>query len=48
MKLGVQAAVVDGMLLRGDVEIADGRIVAVGVNGGTAAASRSRVSSTCR
>ena len=31
MKLGVSAAVVDGMLLRGDVEVADGRIVAVGV-----------------
>ena len=34
MRLGVEAAVVDGVLLRGDVEIADGRIVAVGVNGG--------------
>ena len=33
MRLGVEAAVVDGMLLRGDVEIADGRIVAVGLNG---------------
>ena len=34
MRLGVEAAVVDGVLLRGDVEIADGRIAAVGVNGG--------------
>jgi N-acetylglucosamine-6-phosphate deacetylase len=33
VRLGVEAAVVDGMLLRGDVEIADGRIAAVGVNG---------------
>ena len=30
MRLGVEAAVVDGVLLRGDVEIADGRIAAVG------------------
>ena len=30
MKLGVEAAVVDGLLLRGDVEIVDGRIAAVG------------------
>ena len=48
MRLGVEAAVVDGVLLRGDVEIADGRIAAVGVNGGGAAGSRSRASSTCR
>ena len=33
MRLGVEAAVVDGLLLRGDVEIVDGRIAAVGVNG---------------
>jgi N-acetylglucosamine-6-phosphate deacetylase len=33
MRLGVQAAVVDGVLLRGDVEIADGRIAAVGLAG---------------
>jgi N-acetylglucosamine-6-phosphate deacetylase len=32
-RLGVQAALVDGQLLRGDVEIADGRVTAVGVNG---------------
>jgi N-acetylglucosamine-6-phosphate deacetylase len=32
-RLGVEAALVDGALLRGDVEIADGRIAAVGVNG---------------
>ena len=34
MRLGVESAVVDGMLLRGDVEVADGRIVGVGLNGG--------------
>ena len=34
MRLGVEAAVVDGVLLRGDVEIVDGRIAAVGLNGG--------------
>src|SRR6185295_12822462 len=34
MRLGVAAAVVDGVLLRGDVEVADGQITAVGVNGG--------------
>ena len=34
MRLGVEAAVVDGLLLRGDVEVADGRIAAVGLNGG--------------
>lgn len=34
MKLGVEAAVVDGVLLRGDVEVADGRIAGVGLNGG--------------
>jgi N-acetylglucosamine-6-phosphate deacetylase len=31
MRLGVEAAVVDGVLLRGDVELADGRISAVGL-----------------
>ena len=34
MRLGVEAAVVDGVLLRGDVEIADGKIAAVGLAGG--------------
>ena len=34
MKLGVAAAVVDGMLVRGDVEIDDGVVAAVGVVGG--------------
>jgi N-acetylglucosamine-6-phosphate deacetylase len=34
MRLGVHAAVVDGILLRGDVEVADGRIVAVGIESG--------------
>jgi len=33
VRLGVAAAVVDGVLLRGDVEVADGRIAAVGLNG---------------
>ena len=32
MRLGVEAALVDGELVRGDVEIADGRISAVGVS----------------
>ena len=31
MRLGVEAAIVDGELLRGDIEVADGRIVAVGL-----------------
>ncbi len=34
MRLGVAAAVVDGSLVRGDLEIEDGRIVAVGLDGG--------------
>jgi N-acetylglucosamine-6-phosphate deacetylase len=34
VRLGVSAAVVDGVLLRGDIEVADGRIAAVGLNGG--------------
>ena len=34
MRLGVGAAVVDGVLLRGDVEIVDETIAAVGLNGG--------------
>ena len=33
MRLGVEAALVDGERLRGDVEVVDGRIVAVGVPG---------------
>jgi N-acetylglucosamine-6-phosphate deacetylase len=32
-RLGVEAALVDGALVRGDVDIADGRIAATGVNG---------------
>src|SRR3954453_15253293 len=32
MKLGVQAALVDGLLVRGDVEVDDGRIVGVGLS----------------
>ena len=31
MRLGVEAAIVEGELLRGDIEIAAGRIVAVGL-----------------
>jgi N-acetylglucosamine-6-phosphate deacetylase len=34
VRLGVEAAVVDGVLLQGDVEIEEGRIAAVGLNGG--------------
>jgi N-acetylglucosamine-6-phosphate deacetylase len=34
--LGVAAAVVDGTLVRGDVDVADGRIAAVGLDGGGA------------
>jgi N-acetylglucosamine-6-phosphate deacetylase len=32
MRLGVGAALVDGELVRGDIEVADGRIAAVGLN----------------
>src|SRR5919202_7041489 len=31
MKLGVEAALVDGLLVRGDVEVDDGRVAAVGL-----------------
>ncbi len=31
MRLGVEAAIVEGQLLRGDIEVADGRIVSVGL-----------------
>ena len=34
MRLGVAAAVVDGALVRGDVEVADGVVAAVGLEGG--------------
>jgi N-acetylglucosamine-6-phosphate deacetylase len=34
MRLGVEAAAVDGVMVRGDVEIEDGRIAAVGLGGG--------------
>lgn len=33
MRLGVQAALVDGALVQGDVEVADGRVAAVGLAG---------------
>lgn len=35
MRLGVAAAVVDGQLVRGDVEVDDGLVAAVGLPGGT-------------
>lgn len=35
MRLGVGAAVVQGKILPGDVEVEDGRVVAVGLSGGT-------------
>jgi N-acetylglucosamine-6-phosphate deacetylase len=38
VRLGVSAAVVDGVLLRGDVEVADGRIAAVGLEPAATAA----------
>jgi len=34
VKLGVAASVVDGLLVRGDVEVEDGRIAAVGLPAG--------------
>jgi N-acetylglucosamine-6-phosphate deacetylase len=34
MRLGVEAALVDGQLVPGDVEVADGRVAAVGLAGG--------------
>ena len=34
MRLGVEAALVDGVLVRGDVAVEDGRITAVGLGGG--------------
>ena len=33
MRLGVEAALVDGVLLKGDVEVIDGRIAGVGLAG---------------
>ena len=48
MKLGVEAALVRGELIPGDVEVEDGRIVAVGLAAARAAASRFRASSTSR
>src|SRR5215831_5330461 len=35
MKLGVGAALVDGVLVQGDVEVADGRVAAIGVGDGS-------------
>ena len=34
-RLGVEAALVGGELVRGDVEVADGRVSAIGLNGFT-------------
>ncbi len=34
MRLGVAAAIVDGVAVRGDVEVEDGRVAAVGIGGG--------------
>src|ERR1700746_3197908 len=31
MKLGVEAALVDGLLVQGDVEVADGRVAGIGL-----------------
>ena len=40
MRLGVEAALVDGRLVRGDVEVADGIVIAVGLeNGGSGIAA---------
>ena len=47
MRLGVAAAVVEGVLLPGDVELADGAIVRFGLACG-GAALRFRAASTCR
>ena len=38
MRLGVAAALVDGVLVPGDVEVDDGRITAVGVGAGVGSA----------
>ena len=48
MKLGVEAALVDGLLVQGDVEVVDGRIVAVGLAPPAGAGSPCPASSTCR
>ena len=48
MRLGVEAAIVDGVLLPGDVEIEDGTHRCRRARAGAAAASRSPASSTCR
>ena len=48
MRLGVEAALVDGRLVPGDVEVVDGRVAGVGLDGRTAAGSRRPASSTSR
>ena len=49
MRLGVEAALVGGQLVPGDVEIADGVIAAYGLTGRNGrGASPSPASSTCR
>ena len=48
MRLGVSAALVDGVLVSGDVSIADGVIEAVGLPGATGSDIAAPGSSTCR
>ena len=48
MRLGVEAALVRGELVPGDVEVDDGVVVDVGLPAARAAASRCPASSTCR
>ena len=43
VRLSVEAAIVDGDLLRGDIEVVDGRILAVGLHRSKAAASPHRL-----
>ena len=48
MRLGVSAALVDGVLVSGDVSVADGIIEAVGLPGATGVTSLRPALSTCR
>ena len=47
MRLGVEAALVDGVLLQGDVEVLDGRIAGVGLAGRRGRGIAVPGSSTC-
>jgi hypothetical protein len=47
MRIGAAAAIVEGELVPGDVDVSDGVVVAVGVARG-GSASQPRGSSTCR